>query len=127
MEGKQVAGAVFGTMVKIVVVAIAVMPVYRFSITAYDLGYRLFGEEPMTQGEGVTISVTVEEGDSVKDVGTKLEEKGLIRDADLFYIQEKLSSYKGRMSPGIYELNTSMMAEEMLEVMAAEEETDVEE
>lgn len=125
MDGKHVAGAVFGTMIKIVVVAVVVMFVYRFSVTAYDFGFRLFGEEPMTQGEGINISITVNDGDSVKDVAAKLEERGLIRDADLFWVQEKLSTYKDMLSPGTYELNTSMTAEEMLEVMAAEkEETD---
>ena len=44
MEGKEIAGAVFGTMVKIVVVAVVVMFVYRFSVTAYDFGFRLFSE-----------------------------------------------------------------------------------
>lgn len=124
MEGKQVAGAVFGTMIKVVVVAIIIMFVYRFSVSAYDFGFRLFGEEPMTQGEGVTISITVDETDSVKDVAAKLEENGLIRDAELFYVQEKFSEHKGMISPGTYELNTSMTAEEMLAVMGAEKETE---
>ena len=84
MEGKQVAGAFLGTIVKVVVVAVVIMFVYRFSVSAYDFGFRLFSDEPMTMGEGLTISVTVEDGESVKDVAAKLEENGLIRDAKLF-------------------------------------------
>lgn len=122
MEGKEIAGAVFGTMVKIVVVAVVVMFVYRFSVTAYDFGFRLFSEEPMTLGEGVNISITVREGESVREVADNLEENGLIRDAGIFYVQEKLSDYRGKISPGTYELNTSMTSEEMLEIMSAQEE-----
>lgn len=127
MEGKQVAGAVLGTIIKVVVVAVVIMFVYRFSVSAYDFGFRLFGEEPMTQGEGVTISITVDEADSVMDVAAKLEENGLIRDAKLFFVQEKFSEYKGMISPGTYELNTSMTAEQMIEVMGAKTETEAEE
>lgn len=120
MEGKQIAGAFFGTIIKVVVIAIVIMFVYRFSMTAYDFGFQLFGEEPMTIGDGVTISITVDDGDSVKAVAAKLENNGLIRNAKIFYVQEKLSEYKGMISPGTYELNTSMTAEEMLAVMGAE-------
>ena len=122
MEGKEIAGAVFGTLVMIVVVAVVVMFVYRFSVTAYDFGFRLFSEEPMTLGEGVNISITVQEGESVREVADNLEENGLIRNAGIFYVQEKLSDYRGKISPGTYELNTSMTSEEMLEIMSAQEE-----
>ena len=47
-----------------------------------------------------------------------LEEKGLIEDARLFVVQELLSAYHGEILPGIYDLSTSMTAEEMLAVMS---------
>jgi UPF0755 protein len=71
-------------------------------------------------GEGRIISVIVEKGDSVTDVGKMLEEKGLIRDAKLFTIQEFLSEHHGKIQPGIYDLSTSMTSQEMLAVMAAD-------
>ena len=48
-----------------------------------------------------------------------LEEKGLIRDAKMFYIQEMLSDYKDMITPGTYELNTAMSVEEMLVVISS--------
>ena len=51
------------------------------------------------------------------EIGQILEEKGLIRDAKIFYIQETLSEYHGYLAPGIYELNTSMTIEEMINTM----------
>lgn len=126
MEGKHIAGAAIGTIIKVVVAAIVIMYVYRFAVLAYDYGYRIFGETPVAEAPGETVTVAILEGSSVRDIGKTLEAKGLIRDADLFYWQEMLSSYKGELKAGVYELNTSMTAEEMMAVMAAEPEVTAE-
>lgn len=120
MDIKQIIGSIVETFIKIVAVVFIVMFVYNTAIKAYDYGYRVFAEEPMTFGEGRTISIYVKSEDSVKDIGENLQEKGLIRDANLFYIQELLSEYHGKIVPGIYDLNTSMKVEEMLEIMTAD-------
>lgn len=110
-------------MVFRIAVAVAVIiVVFRLAVQAYDFGFRIFAEGPVSEGNGRTVSVVVLEGNDAMDIGKTLEEKGLIRDAKLFYIQERLSNYHGLIKPGVYELNTAMTAEEMLEVMASEEE-----
>ncbi|MCM1264255.1 MAG: endolytic transglycosylase MltG [Butyrivibrio sp.] len=119
MDIKQIIGSILETCIKIAAVIFVVMFVYNTSIKAYDYGYRVFAEEPMTFGEGRTISIYVKSEDSVKDIGVNLQEKGLIRDANLFYVQELLSEYHGKIQPGIYDLNTSMKPEEMIAVMSA--------
>ena len=73
----------------------------------------------MDVGEGRTISVSIGNADSAKEVGEMLQERGLIRDATLFRIQELLSENHGKIRPGIYDLTTAMTAQEMLEVIAA--------
>ena len=73
------------------------------------------------------MSVAIVEGKSVREIGEILEEKGLIRSASLFYLQEMVSSYHGKLQPGIYELSTSMTPEEMMAIMAASSETEEEE
>ena len=65
--------------------------------------------------------------DSAKEVGEMLQEKGLIRDANLFRIQELLSENHGKIQPGIYDLSTTMTAQEMLAVIAVEPESEEEE
>ena len=57
---------------------------------------------------------------TVADIALLLEEKGLIRDAKLFELQEKLSGLKEGIAPGTYKLNTAMTIEEMLTIMAAD-------
>lgn len=128
MDVKQFVMSLIETVIKIVAAVFIIMFVYDTAVKAYDYGYRVFAEEPMTLGEGRIISIYVKEEDSVKDIGNTLEEKGLIRDANLFIVQELVSEYHGKIQPGIYDLNTSMSTEEMLGIMAAdaeeEDETD---
>ena len=62
-----------------------------------------------------------------KELGDLLEKKGLIRDAELFFVQLKLSSYSGKMKEGTYTLSTSMTAYEMMQIMSGEEAEEKEE
>lgn len=118
MNSREIVGSVFGIAIKIIVAVVVVMFVYKYAFVAYDYGYRIFGEKPITSGEGRDITVVISDGDGAKEIGEVLESKGLIRDAKLFVIQEKLSNYSGKIPSGEYVLNTSMTAEEMIEVMA---------
>lgn len=124
MNNKEIIASVFGIAAKVIVAILVVMFVYKYARIGYDYGYRLFGEGPVTTGEGRTVSVSIPEDTSAKNVGAILEQKGLIRDADLFVLQEMFSDYKGQVKPGIYELNTSMTAEEMLQLMSVSAETE---
>lgn len=119
MSAKQIVGSTIEWIIKTVVLVAIILFVYRTAVTAYDYGYRVFAEEPVSQGEGRTLSVYVEENASVREIGDMLQEKGLIRDGKLFWIQELLSENHGKIQPGIYDLNTSMTSQEMLAVMCA--------
>lgn len=122
MNSKEVVISVFSTVFKIVVAVIIVMLVYKWSVLAYEYGQRVFNEPPVSSGNGREVMVTVEEGDTAKEIGNMLEKNGLIRDAGLFVVQEMLSEYKGEMKPGSYVLNTAMTAEEMMSIMSSEAE-----
>ncbi len=120
MNSKEIVGSVFAVALKIIIAVILIMLVYKYAIQGYEYGYRIFGEPAMTTGEGRTVTITVNEGDSVKNIAQTLETNGLVREAKLFELQEKVSEYKNMLQPGVYELNTSMTAEEMMAVMAEE-------
>ena len=126
MNIKEILGTTEQIIVKVAIFAIIIMYVFRAAVAAYDYGYRVFTEEAVSTGEGRIISVSIEGSQSVLDVGNMLQEKGLIRDGKLFVIQELLSENHGNIQPGVYDLNTSMTALEMLEVIAVKQETDEE-
>ena len=112
-----IAGGFFRFAVYLIV-AVAVIYVGK---TAYDFGYNIFYQQPMdSEEEGRDITVVVEEGDSVYQIGKTLESRGLIRDAKVFVVQEKLSNYSGKLQPGTYILNTSMTPDEIMEILAKE-------
>lgn len=121
---KKIIWTVGKGILKIAAVLALVLVVYNLGIKAYDFGYRIFAEEPIEIGEGRIISVSIVEGRTVAEIGDILEEKGLIRDANLFYFQEMFSEYRGDLKPGVYELSTSMTPYEMMAIMAATEETE---
>ena len=112
-------GAAVEMIVKVVVVAAVVVFVFRGATQAYEFGYKVFADEPMSISGGRTITVGISDSMSTNDIAEMLEEKGLIEDARLFVIQELLSAYHGEIAPGIYDLSTAMTAQEMLAVMAA--------
>ena len=118
MNSKEVVISVFSTVFKIVIAIILVMLVYKWSMSAYEYGQRVFNEPPMSAGSGRIVTVTVNSGDSAKEIGQMLEKMGLIRDAELFMVQEMLSEYKDKMQPGTYELNTAMTTDEMMQIMS---------
>ncbi len=118
MSVKSIIGSTVELIIKVVALVFIASYIIKAAAAAYDYGYRIFTEAPVSLGEGRVISVSVEEPVSVKDVGQMLEERGLIRDANLFVIQELLSEDHGKIQPGIYDLSTSMTAQEMVAVMA---------
>lgn len=121
MNTKQMLTAVFGTVAKVVFAVILIFFVYRGAIYAYDIGYKVFANEPMAAGEGREVTVSITAGKSGMEIGELLEEKGLIEDANVFFIQYILSTFKDELAPGVYTLNTSMTAEEILAAMKAPE------
>ena len=61
MKITDVIVAVCGTIIKIALAIVAVVVIYRGAVKAYDYGYRIFQEEPVSSGEGYTITVTITE------------------------------------------------------------------
>lgn len=122
MNTKNVVMAVAGTIVKCVLIIFVVMFIYKTASKAYNFGYAIFEDKPMTQGTGREVTISVTEGKDAKAIGEILESKGLVEDATIFWLQNMLSSYKDELKPGMYTLSTSMTPTEMMEIMSAEEE-----
>lgn len=110
-----------GFILNILMMVLIIFVVIQLAAVTYDLGYRVFTEPAMESEPGRDIMVEVEQGMSAWQFGNEMEEKGLVDNHILFSIQMQLSSYGKNIKPGLYTLNTSMTAKEMLQVMAKEE------
>ena len=121
---KNITLAFAGTVVGGALIIIAIVCISNYAKKAYDFGYRVFAEEPMSAPPGRDISFVVGNDDAQSDIYQMLEDKGIIRDHMLFSIQKKLSVYKDDIKPGSYTLNTSMNSDEILEVLVGKENPD---
>ena len=117
MKVRDIVLTVCETILKIAIIVVIAMFIYRGALLAYDYGYRIFEEAPMSEGEGREVVITIPEGMSAKERGERLYMKGLIRDEKLFRIQYFLSEFKEDLLPGTFTLRTNMTVEEMLKAM----------
>lgn len=122
MKVRDIVLTVCETILKIAIVVVIGMFIYRGALLAYDYGYRIFEEPAMSEGEGREVVITIPEGMSAKEMGELLYMKGLIRDEKLFRIQYFLSEYKEDLLPGTFILRTNMDVETMLKTMTIEPE-----
>lgn len=122
MKTADIVSAVFGMIIKVAVSVVVIIFVYKAALTGYEFGYQIFDQQPMTHGNGRTVTVAVTENMSAKEMGKMLKENGLIQNTALFMAQYYLSEFREEVKPGIYDLSTSMTVEEMMEIMAADRE-----
>lgn len=116
---RSIAGGAVGTVFNIVLVVVAAMLIYKFSISAYQYGVRIFGEPALSEAPGTEVTVIVTDGRDFDGIAETLYANGLIRDEKLFRIQELLSNYaEDGFKEGEYTLSTAMTPEEMMDVMA---------
>lgn len=118
MNAKSLGLGVLDAIVKIVFVIVVIMLISKYSKLAYDYGYHIFNQQPVSSGTGRTVKFTVEKGDSVDTIAENLASVGLITDTTLFKLQERFSENHGLEQPGTYELSTAMTPEEMISLMA---------
>ncbi len=119
MKAKTIGLGVLDAAFKIVFVIVVIMLISKYSKMAYDYGYHIFNQQPVSSGTGRSVKFTVNSGDSVEEIADNLASVGLITDTTLFKLQERFSENHGLEQPGTYELSTAMTPEEMISLMAA--------
>ena len=88
---------------------------------AYSIGYQVFNQQAVSPGEGQEVMVDIPSGTSDYQIAKILKANGLIRDAQVFYLQEFLSGYHGKLRPGVYQLSTAYTPMHIMSVLAGEE------
>lgn len=118
----DILGTLLSALIKIAVAVWVVNFIYTKALSAYDFGYRVFTESAVSPAPGRDVSVYISEDKTLKDIAKLLEEKGLVRDYKLAYVQLLVAEKRDGMEPGTYTLNTSMTTEEMVDAMNPPEE-----
>ncbi len=126
MKIASIVMSIVGLLFRLLVTLVALVLIYRLGSSAYEFGYRVFSEPPVSTYSVREIGVVIPDGSSAQDIGGILERAGLIRDSRLFVVQERLSAWHGKLQSGSYMLNTGMTAEEIMQVLAGENEEEEE-
>ena len=104
----------------IMLLLLVVYGTLHISLITFDFGYRVFTESAIDEEPGTVVEVTIEKGMGSMEIGSLLYEKGLVRDANLFVLQHKLSAYADEVLPGTYLLNTAMTPKDMMITLSDE-------
>ena len=116
--GVIVAGSAFRMALYVCVIVLIIW----VGKVAYEFGHDVFNQQAMSPGEGQEVTVVIKEGASAYDIGKTLESKGLIGDALVFWVQEKLSNYSGQLKPGTYLLSTAYTPTRIMGILAGDAE-----
>lgn len=127
MKNDSVTSIVVGIVMKVLLFVILILALIFTGRRAYSFGYSVFSQETVGSPPGKKVAVTVTEDMSVKEIAELLEARALIKDAKVFQVQYQLSEFKGMLKPGSYVLNNSQTADEMLEILADQDEEETEE
>ncbi|MBE5829372.1 MAG: endolytic transglycosylase MltG [Butyrivibrio sp.] len=118
MSARKIILGLLDTAVKVAFVIVVAMLISKYAKVAYNYGYHIFNQTPVSSGTGRTVTFTVGSGDSADVIAENLAGVGLITDKNLFKLQERFSEYHGMEQAGTYELSTSMTPEEMISIMS---------
>ncbi|MDY4693189.1 MAG: solute-binding protein [Blautia sp.] len=90
--------------------------------SAYHFGYEVFNQQAVSPGEGQEVTVVINEDASLYNISKTLEKKGLVKDALVFFVQERLSNYHGKLQPGTYLLSTAYTPNRIMGILAGDKE-----
>ena len=119
MNGKSISLGLLDTVIKVMLIVIAIMMISKYASVAYNYGYNIYNQEPASQYDTRTLTVSITQSMSVMDVAELLENRGIVKDKYLFWLQERFSEYHGMISAGTYDLSPSQTADEIIAVMCA--------
>lgn len=114
--------AVAGGFFRIALYVCVVVLIFWLGKTTYHFGYDIFNQQAMSPGEGQEVTVVIKDDTSVYKIAKTLERKGLIKDALVFCVQEKLSNYSGKLRPGTYLLSTAYTPTRIMGILAGDTE-----
>ena len=117
------AGLVFaGGVFRIALYVCVAVFIFWAGKTTYQFGYDIFNQQAMSPGDGQEVTVVIKEDATSYDIAKTLKSKGLIEDTLVFWVQEKLSNYSGKMKPGTYLLSTAYTPNRIMGILAGDAE-----
>ena len=114
--------AVAGGFFKIALYVCVVVLLFWVGKSSYQFGHDVFNQQAVSPGDGQEVTVVIKQDDSLYKIAKTLEKKGLVNNALVFYVQENLSNYHGKLQPGTYLLSTAYTPNRIMGILAGDEE-----
>ena len=106
---------VAGTFFKIVLYICVIVLLFWVGKASYQFGHDVFNQQAMSPGEGQEVT-------SLYKIAKTLQKKGLVKSATVFYVQERLSTYHGKLQAGTYLLSTAYTPNRIMGILAGDDE-----
>ena len=94
--------AIASVFFKIALYICVIVLLFWIGKSAFQFGHDVFNQQAMSPGEGQEITVVIKEDASLYGIAKTLQKKGLVKSAPVFYVQERLSTYHGKLKAGTY-------------------------
>lgn len=104
-------------LLRLALLILVVVGIFKVGEYAYTYCYSVVSDTAAEEEPGRDVSVSVTSDMSAGKVAKLLERKGLVKSADVFKIQMKVTGYEDKIQPGKYVLNTSMRRREVLKFL----------
>lgn len=119
-EINKISWAVISISTKLIIYVLIAVAFVMGARKSYEFGHSIFFAPAMEEIPGTDVIVTIDEDDSVAQVGKILEDAGLIRDKSAFAIQAIVYGYE--VQEGTFNLNTSYSSKEIINLLGEPEE-----
>ena len=113
---------VAGTFFKIVLYICVIVVLFWVGKAFYVFCHDVFNQQAMSPGEGQEVTVVIKEDTSLYKIAKTLQKKGLVKSATVFYVQERLSTYHGKLQAGTYLLSTAYTPNRIMGILAGDDE-----
>lgn len=107
-----------GLLMNFLFYALVLFVIVQLAGTAYAFSYQVFGSQVMDNAPGKSITITVDEKDTMLDVAKTLEQQKIIIGSSSFYVRAILTEKE--VHPGTYTVNSSQNYAEILEILDTE-------
>lgn len=114
-EINRISMAVISISGRLVFYALVVVLLVLGARKGYEFGHSIFYAPAMEAAPGTDKTITIDGDESISEVGSLLEENGLIRDHTAFSIQARCYGYE--VQAGTYALSTSQTSKEIINIL----------
>ncbi len=118
INGKTEKRAEFALRILLDILIVALLLV--IGRVAYTGAYSVFRNRSMEDPPGREVSVVIPDPPDAYTCAAILKDAGLIENALIFVITERISGYHGREKAGTYDLSTAMTPEQILAVLSGD-------